>query len=119
MSKFFYLAKVLVLPSWVLSCVNQLVWPFLWGSKIETVSRNTCFLLPASGRLNVSSLELKCMLHRISTWFLVFHVYSYQLNIRCSLHKSLSLDSLAHGFSLTSYDIFENVQSFGARTPDT
>lgn len=60
MSEFFYLAKVLVSPSWVLSRVNQLLWPFLWGLKIETVSRNTCFLLPTSGGLNVSSLELKC-----------------------------------------------------------
>ena len=68
---------------------------------------------------NVVFMNPRIMLHRISTRFLVFHVYSYQLNIRCSLHKSLSLDSLAHGFSLTSYDIYENVQSFGARTPDT
>ena len=67
MSKFFYLAKVLVPPSWVLSRVNQLVWPFLWGSKIETVSRNTCFLPHASGGLNVSSLELKCTALRVSS----------------------------------------------------
>ena len=42
-SKLFYLAKVLVVPKWVLRRVNQAIWPFLWGSKMETVSRNTCF----------------------------------------------------------------------------
>ena len=40
-SRFLYLPKVLVVPQWFLSIVNQLVWPFIWGSKIESVSRNT------------------------------------------------------------------------------
>lgn len=67
LSKFFYVAKVLVPPSWVFSRVNQLVWPFLWGSKIETVSRNTCHLPHRLGGLHVSNLELKCAALRLST----------------------------------------------------
>ena len=54
---FFYLAKVLIPLPWVLSRGNQLVWPFLWGSKIETVSRNTCYLPHSSGGLHVSNFE--------------------------------------------------------------
>ena len=67
MSKFFYLAKVLIPPSWVLSRVNQLVWPFLWGSKIKTVSRNICYLPLTKGGLNFSNLELKCIALRVSS----------------------------------------------------
>ena len=51
----------------MLSRVNQLVWPFLWGSKIETVSRNTCFLPHPSGGLNIANLGLKCTSLRISS----------------------------------------------------
>ena len=58
-SKFFYLAKVLPRPSWVISQVNQHVWPFLWGPKSKTVSRNTCYLPHFSGGLTISNLELK------------------------------------------------------------
>ena len=67
LSKLLYLGKVLIPPQWVFTCVNQLVWPFLWGSKMETVSRNTCYLPDLSGGLNVSNLELKCTALRISS----------------------------------------------------
>lgn len=67
LSKFFYLAKVLKPPSWVFSRVNSLIWPFIWGSKIETVSRNTCYLPALSGGLNVTNLELKCIALRLTS----------------------------------------------------
>ena len=40
-SKFWFLAKVLPTPEWVVSRLKKLVFPFLWGSKIETVSRKS------------------------------------------------------------------------------
>ena len=67
LSKFFYLAKVLLPPSWVFTRVNSLIWPFLWGSKIETVSRNTCYLPALSGGLSVANLELKCVALRLTS----------------------------------------------------
>ena len=67
LSKFFYLAKVLLPPSWVFSRVNSLIWPFIWGSKIETVSGNTCYLLFLSGGLNITNLELKCIALRLTS----------------------------------------------------
>ena len=74
LSKLLYLAKVLIPPSWVFARINQLIWPFLWGSKIETVSRNTCYLSDRSGGLNISNFELKCSALRISS--LVFTLNS-------------------------------------------
>ncbi len=59
-SKFLYLAKVLIIPPWVISRVNQLIWPFIWGSRIETVSRATCFLKPSSDGFGLCNLTLKC-----------------------------------------------------------
>ena len=40
-SKLLYLAKVLIVPSWVFACINLIVWPFLWGCRMETLARNT------------------------------------------------------------------------------
>ena len=59
-SKLFYLARVLVVPKWVLRRVNQAIWPFLWGSKMETVSRNTFFCPTKEGGLGLINLPLKC-----------------------------------------------------------
>lgn len=64
---FFYLAKVLRPPSWVFLRVNSLIWPFIWGCKIETVSRNTCYLPALSGGLNIANLELKCIALRLTS----------------------------------------------------
>ena len=36
--KLLYLATILSVPRWVVSQANNLVWPFLWGCGIETVS---------------------------------------------------------------------------------
>ena len=59
LSKLVYLARVRTLPAWVTARVNALIWPFLWGSKMETVSRNTFFLKPKDRGINVISLPLK------------------------------------------------------------
>ena len=65
-SKFTYLARVLPMPSWVLTSINALVWPFLWGSKMETVARNTCFLKPCQGELGIVNLKVKaCALRSV------------------------------------------------------
>ena len=48
------------MPVWVLTRVNQLIWPFLWGSRIETVSRKSCCLSLKNGSLNVCDLRFKC-----------------------------------------------------------
>ena len=69
LSKFFYVGKIFFLPRWVLARVNALIWPFFWGSKIATVSRNTCYLPVLCGGLNIVNLELKCVALRLSLIF--------------------------------------------------
>ena len=59
LSKLVYLAKVLILPDWVLTRVNALIWPFIWGCKMETVSRNTCYLKILDGGINLINFKLK------------------------------------------------------------
>ena len=59
LSKFGYLARILLMPDWVLQQVNKLVYLFIWGSRIETVSRKTCCLPVKGGCINSVSLCLK------------------------------------------------------------
>ena len=66
LSKLLYLGRFLIMPAWVLARVNQLIWPFLWGSRCETVSRNTCFLHQSAGGLGICNLALKCDALRLS-----------------------------------------------------
>ena len=66
LSKLVYLARVLIVPTWVTARVNALIWPFLWGSRMETVSRNTLFLKPKDGGINVISLPLKTQALRLA-----------------------------------------------------
>ena len=65
-SKLLYLAKVLLVPSWVLTRINSIVWPFLWGCKMETVARNTCYLKVKNGGINLVNLKLKCQALRVA-----------------------------------------------------
>ena len=59
-SKLLYLAKVLLVPPWVFARISSIVWPFLWGCKMETVSRSTCYLKVRNGGINLVNLKLKC-----------------------------------------------------------
>ena len=67
LSKFYYLAKVLTLPDWVTRKANQIIWTFLWGSKIQPVSRSTCYCKITEGGLGLISFSLKCDSLRVST----------------------------------------------------
>ena len=67
LSKLLYLAKVLIPPEWVFARVNSLVWPFIWGSKIETVSRATCYLPESLGGLSVTNFKVKCSALRVAS----------------------------------------------------
>ena len=49
LSKFFYLARVLIVPTWILGRVNRVIWFFLWGTRIETGRRICCLPLHLGG----------------------------------------------------------------------
>ena len=40
-SKLFYLSRILEPPKWVYGRIKSLIWPFLWGSRMETVARRS------------------------------------------------------------------------------
>lgn len=58
-SKLLYLARILTTPRWVFDKYRRLIWPFLWGSKIETVARKSLHSSVASGGLGIIDLEIK------------------------------------------------------------
>ena len=66
LSKLVYLARVLIPPTWVLGQVNSLIWPFLWGSKMESVGCNTCYLKVKLGGVNICNFELKAQALRLA-----------------------------------------------------
>ena len=66
-SKLIYLSQVLIPPRWALDKLNKLVWPFLWGSKIETVARNTLFCPVAAGGLGLIDFQLKSQVLRFKS----------------------------------------------------
>ena len=66
LSKLIYLPRVLVLPAWALSRVNRLIWPLIWNSRMETVSRNTCYLKTQSGGLGLHNFDLRCKSLRLA-----------------------------------------------------
>ena len=47
------------LPRWVIDHLNKLIWSFLWGSKIETVSRHTVFYHARDSGLGLVNFSLK------------------------------------------------------------
>jgi hypothetical protein len=58
-SKLLYLATILSIPKWVATEVNNLIWPFLWGCRIETVSRQSCHQPFLRGGLGIINFQVK------------------------------------------------------------
>ena len=54
------------MPSWVFLLINSIVWPFLWGCRMETVAHSTCYLKVKDGGINLLNLKLKCQALRVA-----------------------------------------------------
>ena len=52
-SKFWFLAKILPAPQWVILRYKKLVYHYIWGTKIETVSRQTLSAPMKEGGLGI------------------------------------------------------------------
>ena len=65
-SKFWFLAKVLPTPEWVISRFKKLVFPFLWGSKIETVGRKSLSVPVHKGGLGLIDFMCKSKALKVS-----------------------------------------------------
>ena len=69
-SKFWFLAKVLPIPEWVVFRFKKLIFHFLWGSKIETVSRATLSTPLLEGGLGLIDIVAKSKALKLSTMFI-------------------------------------------------
>lgn len=65
-SKFWFLARVLRTPEWVVSRFKTLVFSFLWGSKIETVGRQTLSAPVKDGGLGIINFLAKSNALKVS-----------------------------------------------------
>ena len=59
-SLFWYLAKIFIVPNWVIAAFDRLVWPFLWKGKTETIRRNILINNLQNGGLKVVNFSAKC-----------------------------------------------------------
>ena len=66
-SKFWFLTKVLPLPEWVVIRFKRLIFNFLWGSKIETISRATLPTPLLEGGLGLIDIIAKSKALKLST----------------------------------------------------
>ena len=51
--KLLFVSSTLSPPRWVYDRINQIIWPFLWGSRIETVARKSIFCPISEGGLGL------------------------------------------------------------------
>lgn len=65
-SKFWFLAKILKVPHWVETRFKKLVYHFLWGSKIEPVSRQTLLAPIKEGGLGIIDFSSKSKTLKVS-----------------------------------------------------
>ena len=66
LSKLSYTASVLSPPQWVYDRINQLIWPFLWGSKVETVARRSLICPVAEGGLGLRDFRAHSQASRLA-----------------------------------------------------
>lgn len=65
-NKFWFLARVLPTPEWVISRFKSLVFAFLWNSEMETVSRQTLLAPVEDGGLGIIDFLAKSKALKIS-----------------------------------------------------
>ena len=53
LSKLFFVSSILAPPRWVCDRVNSIIWPFLWGSRGETVARRPLICPVPNGGLGL------------------------------------------------------------------
>ena len=53
LSKLFFVSSILAPPRWVCDRVNSIIWPFLWGSRVETVARRSLICSVSNGGLGL------------------------------------------------------------------
>ena len=66
LSKPLFVFSTLTPPKWVYDRVNQIIWPFLWGSQIETVPRRSLVCSASEGGLGLREFRSHGQASRLS-----------------------------------------------------
>ena len=66
LSKLSFIASVLTPPQWVYDRINQLIWPFLWGSRVETVARRSLICPITEGGLGLRDFQTQGQAMRLA-----------------------------------------------------
>lgn len=65
-SKLLFVSSTLAPPKWVYDRINQIIWPFLWGSRIETVARRSFLCSASEGGLGLREFRSQGQASRLS-----------------------------------------------------
>ena len=65
-SKLLFVSSTLAPPKWVYDRINQIIWPFLWGSRIETVARRSFVCSASEGGLGLREFRSQGQTSRLS-----------------------------------------------------
>ena len=65
-SKLLFVSSTLSPPRWVYDRINQIIWPFLWGSRIETVARKSILCSISEGGLGLREFRSHGQASRLS-----------------------------------------------------
>ena len=67
-SKLFYLSRILRPPKWVYGRIKSFIWPFLWGSRIETVARRSIICSLQDGGLGLTDFACQSRSFRLAAF---------------------------------------------------
>ena len=79
LSKLFFAASVLNPPCWVFDRVNQIVWPFLWGSRIETIAHRSLVCWVADGGLGLRDFRTHSQALCLAVWLRLLAMLSQKV----------------------------------------
>ena len=65
-SKLLFVSAILFPPQWVYDRINRIIWPFLWGSRIETVARKSLVCPETNGGLGLREFRVHGQASRLA-----------------------------------------------------
>ena len=66
LSKLLFVSSILSPPRWASDRINKIIWPFLWGSRIETVARRSLISPVADGGLGLRDFWTQGLASRLA-----------------------------------------------------
>ena len=66
LSKLLFVSSILAPPRWVDDRINRIIWPFLWGSRIETVARKSLICPETDGGLGLREFRVHGQASRLA-----------------------------------------------------